>query len=78
MLNATGHESNPMPHNAPVNARKPDHEETHDEWFLRKAQEGLDRANDPGAEWFTHEEALKRSEARRAKILARMAKGKSG
>ncbi len=67
-----------MPKNAPVTAPKPDHEETYDEWFLRKAQEGLDRANDPDAEWFTHEDALKRSEARRSKILARMAKGNNG
>lgn len=62
-----------MSKNTPIT--KPDHEETYDEWFLRKAQEGLDRANDPDAQWFSHDEALKRYESRRAAILARAGKG---
>jgi hypothetical protein len=61
-----------MSKNEPI--AKPDHEETYDEWFVRKAQEGLDRANSPDAKWFTHEEALARSEARRSAILARIKK----
>jgi hypothetical protein len=66
----------PMSKNVPT--AKPDHEETYDEWFLRKAQEGLDRAESPDAKWYTHEEALARAESRRSKILARIKKENAG
>jgi len=65
-----------MTNNAPD--AESDHEETYDEWFLRKAQEGLDRANSPDAKWLTHEEVLARSEARRAKIAAQIRKENAG
>ena len=58
-----------MTKTAPATDSKSPHEETHDEWFRRKVQEGLDLADSPDARWYTHEEVMARSAIRRAEIM---------
>lgn len=59
-----------MTKNAPIADSKSPHDETHDAWFRRKVQEGLDLASSPEAKWYTHEEVMARSAIRRAEIMA--------
>lgn len=64
-----------MAKNAPPAKAKGDHEETHDEWFLRMVEEGLAEADSPDTVWIPHEEVMAEAEARREELLA-MAKAR--
>jgi hypothetical protein len=52
------------------NMRKPNREETYDEWFLRQAEEAIAKADSPDAVWIPHEEVMARAVARRERLLA--------
>jgi hypothetical protein len=61
--------------NKPIAADvKPDHEESHDEWFRRQVQKALDDASRPDAVWHSHDDVVARGRIRRAEILERMRK----
>ena len=57
--------------NKPASAIPPAaHEETYDEWFLRKVDHALARAKDPNTEWVPHDVVLQDWEEQRKDILA--------
>jgi hypothetical protein len=67
-----------MTENIPV-ADKTEHaEESYDAWFLRMAKEGLAEADGADAVWFSHEQVMAESKARREELQARITKEKAG
>jgi hypothetical protein len=66
-----------MINNTPAADTKADHEETYDEWFRRMVEKGLAEADSPYAVWFSHEEVMAESVARREEILALIKKEKA-
>jgi hypothetical protein len=47
-----------------------DHEETYDEWFIRRVDRALAQANDPNTQWVPHDVVMRDWEEQREEILA--------